>query len=266
MPELTLSNTCSAENNGVFPGTSLPKCQFMESDIKACQDKGKIVTLSLGGATGGNGFSSDSQAEQFAETIWNLFLGGQSDIRPFGNAVLDGVDLDIEGGSASGFTAFAKKIKSHANGANKQYYLTAAPQCPFPDAYLGDTLNSVPFDAVYVQFYNNFCGVGNYNNPNAWNFGAWDNWAKTQSPNKDVKIFVGAPAAPSAAGSGYVDAGTLGKIAQETRSKYSSFGGIMLWDASQAYANNRFDVAVKQAMGSGNGRRQNSQLFRLLPS
>lgn len=55
-----------------------------------CQSKGKIVTMSLGGATGSVGFSSDSQAETFADTVWNTFLGGSSSTRPFGNAVLDG--------------------------------------------------------------------------------------------------------------------------------------------------------------------------------
>ncbi|KAG5653230.1 hypothetical protein H0H81_001613 [Sphagnurus paluster] len=83
-----------------------------------------------------------------------------------------------------------------------------------------------------------------------------DNWAKTASPNKNVKVYIGAPAASSAAGSGYVSAATLGKIAQETRAKYSSFGGIMLWDASQAYGNGRFDIAIKNAIavtGGGNG-------------
>lgn len=33
-----------------------------------------------------------------------------------------------------------------------RYYITAAPQCPFPDAYLGTVLNAAAFDAVYVQF------------------------------------------------------------------------------------------------------------------
>ena len=82
---------------------------------------------------------------------------------------------------------------------------------------------------------NNYCSLPNFNNPNAWNFGQWDDWAKTTSPNRDVKVYIGAPAAPGAAGSGYVDAGTLGNIATQTRNQYSSFGGIMLWDASQAY-------------------------------
>ena len=29
------------------------------------------------------------------------------------------------------------------------------------------------FDAVYVQFYNNYCGLTNYNNVNDWNFATW---------------------------------------------------------------------------------------------
>ncbi|KAF9460547.1 glycoside hydrolase superfamily [Collybia nuda] len=233
LPEINMANTCSS-NTGVFPGTNLANCQFLASGIKACQARGKIVTLSLGGATGAASFTSDSQAQTFADTVWNLFLGGSSSTRPFGDAVLDGVDLDIEGGSSTGYAAFVTRIRSHANGASKKYYVTAAPQCPFPDAWLGSTLNAVGFDAVYVQ-YNNFCGVQNFNNPNAWNFNQWDNWAKTVSPNRNVKVYIGAPAAPSAAGSGYVDAATLGNIAKQTRAQFSSFGGIMLWDVSQAY-------------------------------
>lgn len=82
--------TCNSVDNSVFSGTSLANCQFMASDIKTCQAAGKIITLSLGGATGAATFSSDSQAEQFAQTIWDLFLGGSSNTRPFGDAVLDG--------------------------------------------------------------------------------------------------------------------------------------------------------------------------------
>ena len=253
LPEINLSSTCSSATNGAFPGTSLANCQFMANDIKTCQANGKIVTLSLGGATGALGFSSDAQAVTFAQTIWDLFLGGSSSTRPFGNAVLDGIDLDIEGGGTTGYVAFVNKIRSLASGASKKYYVTAAPQCVYPDAYLGSTLNAVGFDMVYVQFYNNWCGLQNYNNANAWNFGQWDNWAKTVSPNKNVKIYIGGPAAPTAAGSGYVDAATFGNIAKQTRSQYSSFGGIMLWDASQAYANGRYDSAVKNAMGGGSG-------------
>lgn len=82
--------TCSSDANGVFPGTQLANCSFMAQDIEDCQSKGKVLTISLGGATGDVGFSSSSQAKDFADTIWNQFLGGTSDIRPFGDAVLDG--------------------------------------------------------------------------------------------------------------------------------------------------------------------------------
>ncbi|KAG6845016.1 hypothetical protein H0H87_001537 [Tephrocybe sp. NHM501043] len=254
LPEFDMSSTCSSSGNP-FPGTSLANCHSLADDIKTCQAKGKIITVSLGGATGDTSFSSNSQAEAFADTIWNLFLGGKSSTRPFGSAVLDGIDLDIETGtSAVGYAAFVNKIRSHAKGANKKYYVTAAPQCVFPDAHLTDVLNSVAFDAVYVQ-YNNYCGVQNYDNSNAWNFNVWDNWAKTKAVNKNVKIYIGAPASSTAAGSGYVSAATLGKIAKETRSKYSSFGGVMLWDASQAYENGHFDKQIKKAMGSGSNSR-----------
>ncbi|KAF8072097.1 glycoside hydrolase family 18 protein [Lyophyllum atratum] len=268
LPEIDLANTCNSNNGNVFPGTRLAMCPSLTDDIKACQARGKIVTISIGGATGVAGFDSDAQARTFAETVWNVFLGGSSDTRPFGDAVLDGVDLDIEGGSGTGLAAFVSRIRELSQGKSKKYYVTAAPQCPFPDVYLGSVISAVGFDAIYVQCeslgtldylqdfkplpqYNNYCGVNNYNNPNAWNFGVWDNWAKTTSPNKNVKVYIGAPAAGSAAGSGYVSASTLGEIARETRAKYSSFGGIMLWDASQAHGNSRYDVAVKTAMDNG---------------
>ena len=73
----------------------------------------------------------------------------------------------------------------------------------------------------------------------------WDNWAKTVAPNKDVKVYIGALASETAGGSGYVDATTLINIALETRSKYSSFGGVMLWDASQAYGALSFVLFLK---------------------
>ncbi|KAL5523339.1 CHT2_1 [Sanghuangporus sanghuang] len=251
LPSIDLANICNPNDNATFPGSELPRCSALASDIQTCQAAGKIVTLSIGGATGAVTLTSDSQAETFADNIWNIFLGGSSSTRPFGSAVLDGIDLDIEGGGTTNYVAFVNRIRSHAAGASKQYYITAAPQCPFPDANLGAVINAVGFDAVYVQFYNNFCGLQNFNNPNAWNFQQWDDWAHNTSPNPNVKVYIGAPASSTAAGSGFVDAGTLANIIQTTRAQFSSFGGVMMWDASQAYANSRYDIAAKNAMTGG---------------
>lgn len=109
--------------------------------------------MSLGGATGNVGFQSDSDAEKFADTIWNVFLGGSSNTRPFGTAVLDGIDLDIEGGGSQSYPAFLKKLRGYMDGdKTKQYYVTAAPQCVFPDANLNEAISNFSFDALYVQF------------------------------------------------------------------------------------------------------------------
>ncbi|KAJ4487419.1 glycoside hydrolase superfamily [Lentinula lateritia] len=255
LPEINFANICNDVDDAVFPGSDLANCQFMATDIQTCQAAGKIITLSMGGATGADTFTSESQAEDFADLIWDLFLGGTSSTRPFGDAVLDGIDLDIEGGGTANFAAFVTRIRTLAEGASKAYYITGAPQCPFPDANLDTVLNAVGFDAVYVQFYNNYCEVSNYNVAGDWDFSSWDNWAKTTSPNPDVKIYIGAPASSTAATNGYADASALSTILQATKATYSSFGGAMLWDISQAYgwnlANGRFDQAVKTALLGG---------------
>ncbi|KAG1724099.1 glycoside hydrolase family 18 protein [Suillus paluster] len=247
LPSIDLANSCTG---GYFPGTHLQNCAALASDIHACQSAGKAITISLGGATGKINFHNDSQAAAYAETIWNLFLGGKSKTRPFGSAILDGIDMDIEGGSQTGYVSFLTALRKLMDKGKKKYYITAAPQCPYPDAYIGKTLNAVKFDAVCVQFYNNDCGLQHYKNP-AWNFAAWDNWAKKVSHNPHVKVYLGAPASSHAAGSGYVDSKAITSIIHETRSKYSSFGGVMLWDVSVAYANNRYDKAIKQALNGG---------------
>ncbi|KAJ2754569.1 Chitinase 2 [Coemansia pectinata] len=225
---LNFANACET----AFEGSSLLHCPNIAADIKFCQSQGKAVILSMGGASGAYGFSSDSQASQFADTMWNMFFKGTAAQRPFDDAVIDGIDLDIEGGGNSGYTAFISRLRTHyASDPSRQYYIAAAPQCPFPDAYLGSTLNNAWFDMVYVQFYNNYCGLNAY--PTWFNFADWDNWAKTQSLNKNVKVFIGALGSPTAGSTGYVDGLVLSKIYTEVRSKYTSLGGIMTWDVSQ---------------------------------
>jgi len=128
------------------------------ADIKTCQAAGKKILLSLGGAAGSYGFTSDSQAEAFADTLWNLFGGGTSSTRPFDDAVIDGFDLDIEGGSTTGYTAFINQMRVHySSDSSKTYYISGAPQCPLPDAYLNSALTTAHFDFIFVQFYNNYC-------------------------------------------------------------------------------------------------------------
>ncbi|KAI8393744.1 glycoside hydrolase superfamily [Radiomyces spectabilis] len=231
LPSLNLANACVGTN---FPGTNLLKCDKVGEDIKKCQKKGKKVLLSLGGASGAYGFKSDAEGKTFAKTLWDIFGGGDSDTRPFGDAVVDGFDLDIEGGGGTGYVALIKELRSlFAKDSSKDYYITAAPQCPFPDAMLGTVIDEAGVDAVNVQFYNNYCSTAS----SSFNFDTWDNWAKTKSPNKDVKVFIGIPGSSSAAGSGYVAFEQLKDIVKSVASTYSSYGGVSIWDASQSYGN-----------------------------
>lgn len=59
--------------------------------------------MSLGGASGSYGFSNDGDGQKFAQTLWDLFLGGNSSTRPFGDVIIDGFDLDIEAGGSTGY-------------------------------------------------------------------------------------------------------------------------------------------------------------------
>ena len=69
------------------------------AQVTQCQADGKKVLLSLGGAPGYSDttITSAGQAQELAQTLWNLFLGGQNSttdaMRPFGNVVLDGLDI-----------------------------------------------------------------------------------------------------------------------------------------------------------------------------
>lgn len=216
------------------------------NDIKTCQQTyGKTILLSLGGATyTQGGWSSATDAQNAAQAVWNMFgpSTGTGVDRPFGDAVVDGFDFDFES-TVNNLPAFGAKLRSLMDAASgKKYYLSAAPQCVFPDAADGTTLDAVAFDLILVQFYNNWCETSNFqvgsSTQSAFNFGVWDTWAKS-SKNPGVKVFLGIPANTGAAGAGYTSGSQL-KAAIAYSKQYSSFGGVMMWDMSQLCANSGF--------------------------
>ena len=80
------------------------------------------------------------------------------------------------------------------------------------------------------------------------NFNEWDTWASTVSANPDVKVLLGVPAGPTGAGSGYESATALADVINYCKT-FKSFGGVMMWDASQAYANSGFLAGVASDLG-----------------
>lgn len=229
------------------------------ADIKTCQSTyGKTILLSIGGATyTEGGFSSSSAAVSAANNIWAMFGPVTSGVnRPFGTAVVDGFDFDFES-TTSNMASFAQQLRTLADAAGgKKYYLSAAPQCPYPDAADNDMLaGAISFDFIMVQFYNNYCGIQSFvvgsSTQNNFNFATWDNWAKTVSKNKSVKVLLGIPA-NTGAGAGYQTGSTLAAVITYCK-QFSSFGGVMMWDMSQLYANSGFLSQVVADLASGGG-------------
>ncbi|KAG2006479.1 hypothetical protein GB937_008627 [Aspergillus fischeri] len=238
LPELDFANQESQCT--VYPGTNLLNCPQIGEDIKRCQQKGKTILISIGGATSPErGFASEAAAIEAANKMWQIFGpvdAGNTAYRPFGDAVIDGFDFDFET-SVTNMVPFANQLRRLMDtSAGRRYYLTVAPQCVFPDVADQEMLNgAVAFDAIWVQFYNNYCGVNAFSfgsmQQGAFNFDLWDAWAKSQSKNKQVKVFIGLPGNVAAAGTGYIGAEQLREVVAWSKA-FSSFGGIMVWDAS----------------------------------
>ncbi|PKU60123.1 acidic endochitinase-like [Dendrobium catenatum] len=214
-PQLNLAGHCDPYSNG---------CTGLSSDIKSCQKQGIKVLLSIGGGAGSYILTSKDDARQVSTYIWNNYLGGQSSSRPLGDAVLDGVDFDIEGGSPDHYDDLAKYLSAYSN-QGKKVYLSAAPQCPYPDAWVGKALDTGLFDYIWVQFYNNppcqYSGGKPTNLEDAWN--QWTDGIKA------TEFFLGLPAAPDAAGSGFIPTGDLTSVVLPAIKGSSKYGGVMLW-------------------------------------
>ncbi|KAK9280228.1 hypothetical protein L1049_013915 [Liquidambar formosana] len=211
-PKINLAGHCDAASNG---------CTGLSNDIRACQSRGIKVMLSIGGDSGSSSLS------QVANYLWNNFLGGQSSSRPLGDAILDGIDFDIVVGSTQYWDDLAKALAEFKQ--QRTVYLTAAPQCPFPDKWLGDALATGLFDYVWVQFFNNPPCQYSGNADNLKN--AWNQWTTI----KAGQIFLGLAAAPGAAGSGYIPPDVLVSQVLPSIKASPKYGGVMLW--SKQYDN-----------------------------
>ncbi|KAK1321223.1 hypothetical protein QJS10_CPA03g00248 [Acorus calamus] len=181
--------------------------------------------LSLGGSVGTYSLSSSDDANQFATYLWNNFLGGSSSSRPFGDAVLDGIDFDIESGGSAHYDDLAQSLRNLG-----QVSLSAAPQCIYPDASLGPGANTALstglFDYVWIQFYNNpsceYSG-GSVN-------GLVSSWNQWTSGVAATSFFVGVPASTGAAGSGYIPPDELTSQVIPAVNGSPKYGGIMIWN------------------------------------
>ena len=241
-PSINFGPGCTTPNE--VQATSAPglmDCTALAPEITGCQQIGKKVLISLGGYIANSTFTSDTQATQFAQTLWNLFGAGTAfnpALRPFGpGVVVDGFDIDNENHLTTSYDTFASALREQfLSDPTKTYYLSAAPQCPIPDA-------SIPLgamaqaDFVWVQFYNNpACNLDSAGFQAS--FAAWSaNLSAVSATPGRPRVYIGAGAFEGA-GSGYVEgAGLAGPVGLARELYVGNLGGVMLWDGSEAAAN-----------------------------
>jgi chitinase len=247
-PQLNFANHGSSTGDSRCDGSTTPwTCPEIEADIKACQSKGKTVMLSLGGANSPEtGYDDETSAKDGALRVWQMFgppdISKPDIIRPFGSAVVDGFDFDFEHG-VKNIVAFAHALRGFMNNhVERRFYLSAAPICALPNPIgpIQSLIDAVPLDMVLVQFYNNDpCDVRA-----GFNFEKWSEWAK----DKGTVFLVGLPAKHQAApAGGYVPPEQLGAVMKKAKG-VERMGGVMLWDASQAWWNDEYHRKVKEAL------------------
>ncbi|KAJ3022108.1 UNVERIFIED_CONTAM: Chitinase 1 [Siphonaria sp. JEL0065] len=218
-------------------------------DIKHCQSLGVKVVLSIGGDKASPYDFIKGAGVQVGNMIYNTFLGGNATHRPFGNAVFDGIELDIEK-TRPGYTEEMISLLQTIKKLSPSTLLSAVPQCYLNDETVdlntGPVIQSHPelLDYIIVQYYNNpTCSY-----PFGFNFDSWTE--RFKGP-----IVVGlAGNETSAITGGFLNAGQLQAVVDMIYNN-PQFYGISVYDVSSAnlspYAHTLREVLDGKVVGSG---------------
>ncbi|OCK74052.1 glycoside hydrolase family 18 protein, partial [Lepidopterella palustris CBS 459.81] len=264
-------------------------CPSIGPAITSCQQiYGKKVLLSIGGSYPTDyTLATTALAQYFAEFLWGAFgpegpSAPQSWIdagspRPFGSAVVDGFDFDIESYQASppfadyqsrGYGDMINHFKNNLfPTAAGSYYISGAPQCIVPDSHLDAAIQTSHFDFLFVQFYNTpQCSArAGYNGlsttTTAFTFDQWVSRVQSNSANPSVKIYLGLPAGTAGAPgdtASYLNVTEANALISTYLKKYpSTFGGVMLWEATVSYNNQicckDYSTWIKQIVTAASG-------------
>ena len=257
----------------LFDGTVAPEGgRSMADQISGCQEKGRMVMISFGGdeRCSNATFESEDEAKEAADQVWyvcpgrrcpsdtndeihrNLYLGGtdSQDLRPFGSEIkLDGLDLDNESGNGKFYKEFVTELRSKMDSdPSKDYLMSAEPMC----AFFNDAESSIPdsvlpmLDFVNVQFYNNEAqGIGGSEFKSAI-----QSWAgKLAAASPSPKLFLGVPGGKGAASTNIQSADEIKKTITSVKGmNLTGFGGVGVWDAGFAMADDVFPEAVKSSL------------------
>ncbi|KAF2747478.1 glycoside hydrolase family 18 protein [Sporormia fimetaria CBS 119925] len=263
-PGTNFANACGAEKFRHADGSEsglLKSCPSIGPAIKKCQAKGKKVLLSIGGGYPTDYYlPSQDIAEYFADFLWGAFGPETTGYpRPFGDAAVDGFDLDLEAfipdrSNNEYMYRYYDNFVNHLRNklfpkGPKTYYISGAPQCVLPDARLSQAISKSNFDFVFVQFYNTpqCSSRAGYNGilkgTTTFTMDGWASWLKANSLNKKVKLYIGLPASEDGVESdksSYLHPEEANLLISYYAKKHADiFGGVMLWEATLSVNNNK---------------------------
>ncbi|CAG8955135.1 hypothetical protein HYFRA_00007150 [Hymenoscyphus fraxineus] len=267
-PKQNFGNACWGGSVYSGPGSDhaadqlYTQCPTVQEDIPYCQAKGKKIVLSLGGAARDYQLTGKDAGIEFADLLWGAYgpltdaWKASNGIRPldrgYSNTTsdtidIDGFDFDIEHTSTDqqhGYIACIHRLRALFATSSKKYLITGAPQCYLPEVNMGSMIAQAQFDILWIQFYNNpSCSVRNFAENNIdINYNIW----KSQlagGASSGAQLYIGLPGAPSeGTGCGkssygeYISAQDADRLINKYQSD-SSFGGVMLWEATVALNN-----------------------------
>lgn len=155
--------------------------------------------------------------------------------------------LDNEDNLPAHFDVLGSTLRTqYATDNSKAYYLSSAPQCPYPDASNPMGLLLV-CDFVFVQFYNNpWCEIGSTGFNASLN--QWSAALKESTLPEAPRLYFGAPAFSAAGSTAYAHIGNpvgMEPLARETLDLgLTNFGGVMFWDGPEGEENLENGVSI----------------------
>ncbi|XP_020232093.1 acidic endochitinase [Cajanus cajan] len=229
-PELNLAGHC---------GSSTNPCTKLQPEIEYCQQKGIKVILSIGQdrptlKTGNRHYRSAEAAQELATYLLENYLSGKAG--PLGNVALDGIDIaDVADGDNLKWDEVVTAI--NASTTARKIYLSASPQCVYPDYYLGKAIETGLFDYIWVEFFNPNPDCIYANNDASKLLSAWNTWTKNVPSSS---IFLGLAASEDVVG--YVAPEVVVSEILPSVKLASNYGGVMIWDR---YSDKQSDYSTK---------------------